>query len=76
MAPKRGVGAPKGYKINLQDLEMIKGDVRWFYKVLYEHFCASRGSSLKSDKVMSLGSASVGAEDYKLDNEKNVGVWC
>ncbi len=29
----------------------------------------------KSPQVMSLESASVGSEDYKFGNEKNLGVW-
>ncbi len=32
-------------------------------------------SSDKLPLVMSLESASVGAEDYKLEKEKNLGVW-
>ena len=41
-------------------------------KKLYEAFCSSRGSCVKSDKlpqVMSLESASVGAEDYTFENK-------
>ncbi len=44
---------------------------------LYEGFCGSRGSYTKSDEVpqvMSLESASVGSEDYKFENEKNLCV--
>ncbi len=42
---------------------------------LYNVFCGSGGSCVKSDKspqVMSLESALVGAEDYKFENEN---IW-
>lgn len=45
---------------------------------LYKGFCGSRGSHEKSDKlpqVVSLASVSVGDEDYKFENENNLGVW-
>ncbi len=42
------------------------------------HIYGSRGHCVTADTlphVMSLESALVGAEDYKTENEKNLGVW-
>ncbi len=47
-------------------------------KKVYKAFCGSRGSCAKSDKwtqVMSLESSTVVAEDYKFENDNNLGVW-
>lgn len=44
-------------------------------KKYFGAFCGSRWRCMKSDKlpqVMSFESASVGAEDYKYENEKNL----
>lgn len=48
------------------------------FQVLRSTFCFSRWSCVKFDKcpkMMSLDSASVGAEDYDFENEKNLGGW-